>query len=83
MRGDRARRPGAPACEPHQALDAVFDQGFITLADDGAIVVSEALDAEARAVLGLDEPLCARDITDGHRGYLPWHRERVFQRGRK
>lgn len=62
---------------PH--LDAVFDRGFITVQDDGAIVVSAALDADARAVLGLDEPLRVRGITNGHRSYLPWHRERVFQ----
>jgi hypothetical protein len=51
---------------PH--LDAAFDQGFITVADDGTIVVSDALGADARTVLGLDcafaasptviEPIC-------------------------
>lgn len=61
---------------PH--LDAAFDCGFITVADDGAIVVSDALDEDARAVLGLDRPLRVRGLADGHRGYLPWHRERVF-----
>lgn len=66
---------------PH--LDAAFDLGFITVQDEGAIVVSDALDADARAVLGLDQPLRVRGITDGHRGYLPWHRERVFARGAK
>lgn len=62
---------------PH--LDAAFDRGFITVQDDGAILVSDALAADARAVLGLDRPLRVRRITDGHRSYLPWHRERVFQ----
>lgn len=62
---------------PH--LDAAFDRGFITVQDDGGIVVSEALDADARAVLALDEPLRVRGITDGHRAYLPWHRQRVFE----
>ena len=64
---------------PH--LDAAFDQGFITVQDDGAIVVSDALDAEARVVLGLDQPLSVRRLTEGHRSYLPWHRERVFKHG--
>ncbi|XXF81231.1 HNH endonuclease [Myxococcaceae bacterium GXIMD 01537] len=63
---------------PH--LDAAFDRGFITVADDGAIVVSDALDADARAVLGLDRPLRVRDLADAHRSYLPWHRDRVFNR---
>jgi hypothetical protein len=62
---------------PH--LDAAFDCGFITVADDGAIVVSDALDADALAILGLDQPLSVRGLADGHRGYLPWHRERLFQ----
>lgn len=64
---------------PH--LDAAFDQGFITVADDGAIVVSDALGADARAVLGLDRPLRVHGITAAHRDYLPWHRERVFRSG--
>jgi putative restriction endonuclease len=62
---------------PH--LDAAFDRGLITVQDDGGIVVSDALDAGARAVLGLNQSLRARGITDGHRGYLPWHRQRVFE----
>ncbi len=66
---------------PH--LDAAFDRGFITVRDDGAIVVSDALDSDARAVLGLDVPLRVRALHDGHRAYLPWHRERVFAGGSK
>ncbi|MBK8940211.1 MAG: HNH endonuclease [Polyangiaceae bacterium] len=62
---------------PH--LDAAFDRGFITVADDGAVLVSAALDAAARAALGLDEPLRVRALHDGHRAYLPWHRDRVFK----
>jgi hypothetical protein len=65
---------------PH--LDAAFDCGFITVADDGAIVVSDALDADARATLGLDQPLRVRGLADGHRAYLSWHRERVFRKSR-
>lgn len=61
---------------PH--LDAAFDQGFITVQDDGSIVVSEALDANTRTVLGLGQPLHVRGLADGHRRYLPWHRRRVF-----
>jgi hypothetical protein len=41
--------------------------------------VSDALDADALAILGLDQPLSVRGLADGHRGYLPWHRERLFQ----
>jgi predicted restriction endonuclease len=60
-------------------LDAAFDAGFISVADDGAVVVSEALDAEARALLGLDRPGRVHRIADGHRRYLAWHQARVFR----
>jgi len=35
---------------PH--LDAAFDQGFISVADSGDVIVSPALDVDARQVLG-------------------------------
>lgn len=66
---------------PH--FDAAFDLGFITVADDGAIVVSDALDDDSRATLGLERPVRVRGLADGHRAYLPWHRERVFKTGEK
>jgi len=62
---------------PH--LDAAFDSGFITVADDGAIVVAGELDESARRVLALNTPLRVRGLTVGHRSYLPWHRQRVFR----
>jgi hypothetical protein len=62
---------------PH--LDAAFDRGFITVADNGEIVVSDLLDADARVTLGLDRPLRMQGLIDYHRAYLPWHRERVFR----
>lgn len=61
---------------PH--LDAAFDCGFITMADDGTVIVGGALDEGARSSLGVDEPLCVREFFEGHRSYLSWHRERVF-----
>ncbi|MEZ4321146.1 MAG: HNH endonuclease [Myxococcota bacterium] len=62
---------------PH--LDAAFDRGFITVADDGTVVVADDLGAGARVVLGLDAPLQVRRLADGHRRYLPWHRGRVHR----
>jgi hypothetical protein len=59
-------------------MDAAFDAGFITIADDGAVVVAEALDAPARATLGLDRAAKVGRLADGHRRYLEWHRGRVF-----
>jgi putative restriction endonuclease len=63
---------------PH--LDAAFDRGLITVAHDGAILVGDTLHARDRVILGLDQPLHVHGLTDGHQMYLPWHRERVFQR---
>jgi predicted restriction endonuclease len=62
---------------PH--LDAAFDRGFITLADDGTVLVSPELVAVDRELLGLHEPLRALGLADGHRHFLPWHREKVFR----
>lgn len=60
-------------------LDAAFDAGFITVEADGRVKVSSALDEEARGILGLHGVMRVRGIADGHRGYLPWHWERVFR----
>lgn len=61
---------------PH--LDAVFDAGFITVADEGTVIVASDLDDDARRLLGLDHPLSIRMLTDEHRAYLPSHRTQVF-----
>lgn len=62
-------------------LDAAFDGGLLTLAGDGAVIVSPKLDADARRLLGLDTPLRARSLTAAHGPYLAWHRERVYRPG--
>ena len=64
---------------PH--LDATFDAGLITLAEDGAVVVADALPDEARAILGLQHPLRVRGLHRVHEGYLSWHRTMVFRTG--
>lgn len=62
---------------PH--LDAAFDAGLITVGEDGVVIVSRSLGAEARDVLGLNDVLRVQRIEDGHRSYLAYHRERVFR----
>jgi hypothetical protein len=62
---------------PH--LDAAFDRGFITVTDDGVVVVSSALGISDRRILGLAAPLKVRSLAGGHRVYLSWHRMRVFR----
>lgn len=61
-------------------LDAAFDAGLITVADDGTVILSATLDGDARRVLGLDHPVRIRGLRDEHRGYLAWHREREFEK---
>jgi putative restriction endonuclease len=60
-------------------LDAAFDAGLVTVADDGALLVGRALDDDARALLGIDRPLRARGLVDAHRAYLAYHRAHVFR----
>lgn len=65
---------------PH--LDAAFDCGFITVADAGAVVVSDELGETARSLLGLATPQRVTALAPGHRVYLYWHREYVFEKKR-
>lgn len=62
---------------PH--LDAAFDRGFITVSDAGAMVVSVVLSEQDRKVLGVDGALRVDRLTEGHRGYLSWHRANLFR----
>jgi hypothetical protein len=64
---------------PH--LDALFDQGFITVGDEGEVIISQALDAPSRKLMGIVEPASWRILLAGHRGYLTWHRAHVFRKG--
>ncbi len=61
---------------PH--LDAAFDQGFITVADNGSVVVGESLDLTARGIFGLQAPLGVR-LAQRHLLYLQYHRANVFR----
>lgn len=63
---------------PH--LDALFDQGFITVGDDGAVIISPALDVPSRKLLGIADPNSWHVPASGHRAYLQWHRDRVFKK---
>ncbi len=65
---------------PH--LDAAFDQGFITVGDRGEVIVSPALENEARQVLGLGVVTTLRAPVVGQQAYLQWHRNWVFRRDR-
>lgn len=62
---------------PH--LDAAFDRGFITIGEDGRVIVSPMLDADAGRLLGLGEPLRLRALGEEHQTYLAWHRREKFR----
>lgn len=66
---------------PH--LDAAFDSGFITIREDGKVVVSDTLPSDARLALDLDGPLKIHGLHRAHERYLPWHRSEVFRNGRR
>tara|TARA_R110000823_G_scaffold295738_3_gene415590 strand:+ start:40604 stop:41305 length:702 start_codon:yes stop_codon:yes gene_type:complete len=58
-------------------LDKVFDLGYISFEESGAIRVSEQL--EDSASLGINSSM-AIAIADKHQGYISYHRQRVFRR---
>ncbi len=60
-------------------LDAAFDAGLITFADDGALRISPALSATNRTALHLDAYGALRGLTEKHLSYLAVHRAEVFQ----
>ena len=60
-------------------LDAAFDAGFITIAEDGTVLASDALPPDARSLLGLDGSLKVGGLHRAHERYLPWHRSKIFR----
>ena len=60
-------------------MDALFDQGYISFADDGTLIVSPRLTVEDRQALGLhavEQKLL--QIAPAHLPYLQWHRDHIF-----
>ena len=62
---------------PH--FDAAFDSGFVTVAEDGTVLVSDALPSGARSSLGLDGALKIHGLHRAHERYVSWHRTRIFR----
>jgi putative restriction endonuclease len=64
---------------PH--LDALFDGGWMTVNDDGLVVISPQLPHAARVSLGAaDARWHVGRLTAAHRQYLTFHRQSVFRR---
>lgn len=66
---------------PH--LDALFDGGWISFADTGAMQLSELLTKEAREKLGLNAWTGLAQVADHHRPFLAYHREVVFKKSQQ
>lgn len=62
---------------PH--LDAAFDSGLITFAEDRSMMLSPVLSARDVRTLGFDPAWCLRGLAEAHKRYLTWHRQKVFQ----
>lgn len=60
-------------------LDIAFDQGFISIADDGKVLVSDKLPQREREVLGVESPRMVEGLRPQHAPYLQWHRERIWK----
>jgi putative restriction endonuclease len=61
---------------PH--IDALFDGGWISFSDRGALLVSEALPSAARAQLGISIEWTIENLNPAHAPYLAFHRATEF-----
>jgi putative restriction endonuclease len=57
-------------------LDALFDRFLISFDNAGRLLVSPRLSADNQTRLGLQPDMGLRWLSDDHRVYLAWHRER-------
>lgn len=57
-------------------LDALFDRFLISFDDNGTLLVSPSLKAMEQSCLGIHPGMGLRWLSDAHRIYLGWHRER-------
>lgn len=62
-------------------LDALFDGGWISFDDDGAVCVAPKLTSTARALLHVQPDWRIRSVAAAHRPYLAFHRGRLFRAG--
>jgi predicted restriction endonuclease len=76
----------AERLDPHNGLlilpqyDRLFDRGFISFADDGAVLLSPALPRDKFDLLGVREDARLTRVALAHTPFLAFHRERVFIR---
>ena len=61
-------------------LDVAFDNGMISFADDGKIIISGFLTEDYRLKLGIHPDLRIAGIGERHLKYLKYHRENVLNK---
>lgn len=62
---------------PH--IDHLFDQGFISFADDGALLVSPQADVDTLILWGIEPEGNFGPFNSEQKNYLAFHRESVFK----
>ena len=63
---------------PH--LDALFDGGWISFADDGSVMTSPLLGVDARKALGVSTEWTVAGLSPAHLPYLAHHRQHEWRR---
>jgi predicted restriction endonuclease len=61
-------------------LDSLFDKGFISFDNDGAILLSPQLSSAVADQLGVKKSMCLRKIIPQHQPYLEFHRANIFRK---
>ncbi|MCK9687344.1 HNH endonuclease [Scleromatobacter humisilvae] len=62
---------------PH--VDALFDGGWISFADDGRVLIAGALNNDSRTRLSVQAQWCVSPLRTEHRAYLEFHRQHEFR----
>lgn len=61
-------------------LDKLFDKGYISFADDGAIMVSTALSSAACVALGVNATMhLLKPLNAAQQCYMAYHRDNIFR----
>jgi len=61
------------------SLDAAFDAGYISFANDGSILISRSLSDDDQNKLGIHSDLRISKLTEEHIKYLQYHRKHIFR----
>jgi predicted restriction endonuclease len=59
-------------------LDRAFDRGYVSFAEDGAIMISPLMSVESMRALGIRPDMALRICDERIGSYLAYHREHIF-----